>query len=121
MATAKNTLKVRFSDFLLWTFSCHSRKGENIKNGGINMFKKIILYFHRNLVRLYRYVRATLDNNCAEGQIPDNILAELARCFARDIPAFFADPANQEAYIKWLEGRQQLAQEQSDKTDPVAY
>ena len=83
------------------------------------MFKKIILYFHRNLVRLYRYVRATLDNKRAECQIPDHILSELARCFARDIPAFFADPDNQEAYIKWLQAReQQLAQAASEKDGP---
>lgn len=74
------------------------------------MFKTIILYFHHNLVRLYRYVRATLDNNCAEGRIPDHILAELARCFARDIPAFFANDENRAAYIKWLQDRQRLVQ-----------
>ena len=74
------------------------------------MFKKIILYFHCNLVRLYRYIRITLRNNRAEGRIPDHILADLARCFAREIPAFFQKKENQEAYIKWLQDRQRLAQ-----------
>lgn len=80
------------------------------------MFNKIILYFHRGLKLLYLRFKKLLHEKRAEGQIPDNILSDLARCFARDIPAFFADPANQEAYIKWLQKReQQLAQAQSEK------
>lgn len=85
------------------------------------MQQKIIRNLHSTLMQLKRRIRILLCDKRAEAQIPDHILAELARCFARDIPAFFADPANQEAYIKWLEGRQQLAQEQSDKADPAAY
>ena len=76
------------------------------------MFYAIIRY----LRDLYRRVQTILSNNSAECQIPDDILAELARCFARDIPAFFVDPDNQEAYIKWLQAReQQLAQAVSEK------
>ena len=75
------------------------------------MLNKIIRYLCGWLVRFYRRIKMILHDKRAEGQIPDHILSELARCFARDIPAFFADPANQEAYNKWLQVRQQqLAQ-----------
>lgn len=75
----------------------------------------------RYLCVLYRRVQTILDNNRAEGQVPEHILADLARCFARAIPALFAESANQEAYKRWLQEReQQLAQEQSDKIDSAA-
>ena len=80
------------------------------------MLNKIILYIHAGLMLLIRWIRILLCDKSAECQLPDHILSDLARCFARDIPAFFADPANQEAYIKWLQKReQQLAQAQSEK------
>lgn len=80
------------------------------------MFNKIIFYFHRGFKLLYLRFKKLLHEKRAEGQIPDNILSDLARCFARDIPAFFADPANQEAYKQWLQKReQQLAQTPCEK------
>ncbi len=86
------------------------------------MQQKFTRYLHASLKLLYRRFKKLLQEKRAEAQIPDHILSELARCFARDIPAFFAEPANQEAYKQWLQKReQQLAQEQSDKADPAAY
>lgn len=78
------------------------------------MLHKIIRYLC-GLKLLKLRIKKLLQEKRAEAQIPDNILADLARCFARDIPAFFGAPANQEAYIKWLQARQQQAQEQSEK------
>jgi hypothetical protein len=51
-------------------------------------------------------IKKLLHEKRAEAQIPDHILSELARCFARDISAFFAIEENQEAYIKWLQARE---------------
>ena len=83
------------------------------------MLNKMIRYLGGGLVRFYRRIKMILHDKRAEGQIPDHILSELARCFARDIPVFFADPANQEAYIKWLQAReQQLAQAAFEKDGP---
>ena len=86
------------------------------------MQQKFIRYLRGGLTLLHLRLKKLLQEKRAEAQIPDNILSDLARCFARDIPAFFAEPANQEAYKQWLQKReQQLAQEQSDKADPAAY
>ena len=80
------------------------------------MQQKYIINIHSGLKLLYLRFKKLLHEKRAEAQIPDNILADLARCFARDIPAFFADPVNQEAYIKWLQAQeQQLAQAASEK------
>ena len=79
------------------------------------MLKKIILSLRNRLMRLYLRVKKILHDKRAEGQIPDHILSELALCFARDIPAFFAIKENQEAYKQWLQAREeQLAQTQCE-------
>lgn len=71
------------------------------------MLNKMIRYLGGGLVRFYRRIKMILHDKRAEGQIPDHILSELARCFARDIPAFFAIKENQEAYKQWLQAREQ--------------
>lgn len=77
------------------------------------MFYTIIRY----LRDLYRRVHTILDSNRAEGQVPDRILADLARCFARDIPAFFAIQENQEAYKQWLQEREQQPDQAASEKD----
>ena len=83
------------------------------------MQPKFIRYFRSSLKLLHLRLKKLLHEKRAEAQIPDHILADLARCFARDIPAFFAEPANQEAYMRWLQEReQQLAQAAAEKDGP---
>lgn len=63
--------------------------------------------FIQRLKSICRFIIGFLDNKRAEVTIPDNILTELARCFATDIRAFFSIKSNQEAYEKWLQARNQ--------------
>ena len=83
----------------------------------VPMQQKFTRYLHASLKLLYRRINDLLHEKRAEGQIPDDILADLARCFARDIPAFFANPDNQEAYIKWLQAREQQSAQAAPEKD----
>lgn len=82
-----------------------------------NMFKKFILYIHSGCIRF----KMLLHNKRAEVQIPDHILADLARCFVEDIRGYFSIESNQEAYRQWLHAQeQQPVQAPSEKIDPPA-
>ena len=114
-------LSVSIKKRLSLSLSCRTGEGPPAatEREMVPMQPKFILCIHSGLKLLCRCVNIILRNNRAEGRIPDHILSELARCFARDIPAFFADPANQEAYKRWLQARkQQSAQAAPEKGCP---
>lgn len=73
-------------------------------------------YFQR-LQSIYRFIISFLASKRAEVTIPDNILTELARCFATDIRAFFSIKSNQEAYEKWLQARNQQVAKDAKEED----
>ena len=63
--------------------------------------------FFKHLISTYRFVIRFLTNKRAEVTIPDHVLTELARCFIKDIRAFFADADNQAKFERWLQMREQ--------------
>lgn len=73
--------------------------------------------FFQRLISTYRFIISFLTNKRAEVTIPDQILTELARCFASDIRAFFAVETNQAAYEKWLQSRNQNIAEDTKEKD----
>lgn len=73
--------------------------------------------FFKHLLCLYRHAIVLLKNKRAVVTIPDNILTELARCFATDIRAFFSIKSNQEAYEKWLQATNQQVAEDAKEDD----
>ena len=79
------------------------------------MIKKFIQYIWSESLRF----KTLLQSKRAEVNLPNHILAELARGFVEDIRQFFSIERNQEAYRQWLHAQeQQPVQASSKKIDP---
>lgn len=79
------------------------------------MFDLFIIRVYIAINCLCQCVSALLRSKTAEIELPSHILTELARCFAKDITAFFAVAENQVAYEKWLQTRKQAMKKTTER------
>lgn len=79
------------------------------------MFNVLVTRVYLALEYLLHRASGLLRGKTAEIELPSHILTELARCFAKDITAFFAVAENQVAYEKWLQTRKQAMKKTTER------